>query len=114
MKQRKLEAALAQEKRNNSVSSNDKPGLVLTGTPGKSMFSHLAQSNEVKMTKERAKIKAAAILKAQMTKSPDEKKKQILARVQSNIVKNKGNNQAENEKQKEFMGKKLGQLDVKG
>ena len=114
MKQRKLEAALAQEKRNNSVSSNDKPGLVLTGTPGKSMFSHLAQSNEVKMTKERAKIKAAAILKAQMTKSPDEKKKQILARVQSNIVKNKGNSQAENEKQKEFMGKKLGQLDVKG
>ena len=109
-----MKAALAQEKRNNSGNAPDRPGLVLTGAPGKSMFSHLAQSNETKMTKERAKAKAAAVLKAQIGKSPDDKKKQILARVQSNIMRNTGKEEKEKAKPKEFMGQKLGELNVKG
>jgi len=82
------------------------------------MFSHLAQSNDSGSSKNRAKIRAAAVLAGRKNISPDDKKKQILARVENNVTRTQispGSKKSPKiAEKKEFMGKSLGKIDIKG
>jgi hypothetical protein len=128
LKQRKLDAALAQENRSQSAENSAVKsfGLSLTGSQPKSLFSHLgpsslggsslAQSNNLCASQNRAKIKAAAVLSARNLKTPEDKKKDILSRVNKSMVPEQQKNQKKNpeEENKVFMGKKMSKIDAKG
>ena len=120
LKERKLAAAKAQEERNSSSGSTSNGtsgkrdhGLILAGAPPKSMFSHLALSNSAGASKDRAKIRAAAVLAAQKSRSPDEKKKAILAKIANNVSKTNPT-KSPTRKNQTFLGKSLEKVNVKG
>lgn len=109
LKQRKLEAALKQTN-NSSPTTKGLGNLTLTGAAPKGLFSHLAQSNSASSSKDRAKLRAAALFNA--AKSPDTKKLAILKKVSTNCDIS-GPKAKEKVEEKLFMGQKTSSINTK-